>query len=132
MSSERLDALRSQPIAATEKGFAGITSGRAVSAASFKRSPVPALDDEFTMPLLVLRDSALAHNAAAMAGWCAEAGVLLAPPGKTTMAPQLFARPTIAGSQLSPRSRDTALPASRGRMRAATALGWPKRTRCVP
>jgi len=50
------------------------------------------------MPLLVLRDSALRHNAAAMADWCARAGVRLAPHGKTTMAPQLFARQIEAGA----------------------------------
>ena len=50
------------------------------------------------MPLLVLRDSALRHNATAMADWCGDAGVLLAPHGKTTMAPQLFARQFEAGA----------------------------------
>jgi D-serine dehydratase len=98
LNGERLDALRRAPIAATEKGFAAIASGRAVSAASFETNPVPALGGEFTMPLLVLRDSALAHNASAMARWCGAAGVLLAPHGKTTMAPQLFARQLAAGA----------------------------------
>jgi D-serine deaminase-like pyridoxal phosphate-dependent protein len=45
-----------------------------------------------------LRDTALAHNASAMAQWCADAGVLLAPHGKTTMAPQLFERQFAAGA----------------------------------
>jgi len=50
------------------------------------------------MPLLVLRDSAIEHNLRAMADWCARAGVLIAPHGKTTMAPQLFARQLAAGA----------------------------------
>ncbi len=98
LNGDRLGALRAAPIAATEKGFATIASGRAVSPASFETRPVPALGGEFTLPLLVLRDSALAHNASAMARWCAAAGVLLAPHGKTTMAPQLFARQLDAGA----------------------------------
>src|SRR3954453_14649444 len=45
---------------------------------------------EFSTPLLVLDDGALADNTARMAGWCAEHGVELAPHGKTTMAPDLW------------------------------------------
>jgi D-serine deaminase-like pyridoxal phosphate-dependent protein len=46
----------------------------------------------FLGPVVVLRADALEHNLRTMAGWCAAHGVLLAPHGKTTMAPQLFAR----------------------------------------
>jgi D-serine deaminase-like pyridoxal phosphate-dependent protein len=104
---ERIDALRHQPIAATEKGFGTIAAGRSaraggshkqVSPASLAAERPPAFGGEFTMPLLVLRDSALANNASAMAQWCASAGVLLAPHGKTTMAPQLFERQLTAGA----------------------------------
>ena len=52
----------------------------------------------FTMPLLVLRETALRQNIQEMAGYCAAAGVDLAPHGKTTMAPQLFARQLAAGA----------------------------------
>jgi D-serine deaminase-like pyridoxal phosphate-dependent protein len=48
--------------------------------------------------VLVVRESALAHNIAAMARYCEAAGVRLAPHGKTTMAPQLFARQLAAGA----------------------------------
>ncbi|WP_209621404.1 amino acid deaminase [Saccharothrix coeruleofusca] len=48
--------------------------------------------DGFVGPLVVLDADALEHNLAVMARWCAEHGVALAPHGKTTMAPQLFAR----------------------------------------
>jgi D-serine dehydratase len=95
---ERVEALRHRAIAATEKGFGTIAAGRTVTAAALGTQRPPALGGGFTMPLLVLRDSALRHNAGAMADWCAAAGVRLAPHGKTTMAPQLFARQLDAGA----------------------------------
>ena len=49
-------------------------------------------------PVCVLRAGAMAHNLAAMAGWCRDRGVELAPHGKTHMAPQLFARQLDAGA----------------------------------
>ncbi|HVH22621.1 MAG TPA: amino acid deaminase [Pseudonocardia sp.] len=53
---------------------------------------------EFSTPLLVLDDSAMAHNTARMAGWCADRRVALAPHGKTTMAPALWRRQLDAGA----------------------------------
>ena len=38
-------------------------------------------------PVCVLRSEALRHNLTAMAGWCRDRGVELAPHGKTHMAP---------------------------------------------
>jgi len=93
-----ITSLRDLPIAPTEKGFGVIASGSRVSAAALADSHPDALGTQFTMPLLVLRDSALRHNADAMADWCTKAGVYLAPHGKTTMAPQLFARQLAAGA----------------------------------
>jgi D-serine deaminase-like pyridoxal phosphate-dependent protein len=52
----------------------------------------------FLSPVAVLRESAVAHNIATMADYCATHGVLLAPHGKTSMAPQLFARQLAAGA----------------------------------
>jgi D-serine deaminase-like pyridoxal phosphate-dependent protein len=49
-------------------------------------------------PVCVLRAEALAHNMTAMADWCRDRGVELAPHGKTHMAPQLFARQLEAGA----------------------------------
>jgi D-serine dehydratase len=46
----------------------------------------------------VLKESALAHNLQWMADFTRATGVLLAPHGKTTMAPQLFARQLDAGA----------------------------------
>jgi D-serine deaminase-like pyridoxal phosphate-dependent protein len=56
------------------------------------------MDDGAVGPLLVLDASALAHNLDAMARWCRQHGVELAPHGKTHMAPQLFARQLDAGA----------------------------------
>jgi D-serine deaminase-like pyridoxal phosphate-dependent protein len=49
-------------------------------------------------PMCVLRADALTHNLVAMATWCRERGVELAPHGKTHMSPQLAARQLDAGA----------------------------------
>ncbi|MGE2731186.1 alanine racemase [Mycolicibacterium vaccae] len=49
-------------------------------------------------PVCVLEADALDHNLAAMARWCRERGVELAPHGKTHMSPQLAARQFDAGA----------------------------------
>ena len=90
--------LRERPIAGTEKGFGVPAPGATVSAAHLGARRPPLFGPGFTMPVLVLREAAVAHNVGAMAGYCAAAGVRLAPHGKTTMAPQLFARQLAAGA----------------------------------
>ncbi|CAM5540086.1 amino acid deaminase [Streptomyces avidinii] len=57
----------------------------------------PALHDLGT-PLLTLDAAALGHNARTMADWCRRAGVVLAPHGKTTMAPALWRAQLDAGA----------------------------------
>ena len=57
----------------------------------------PRLSDLPT-PLLTLSEPAVAANIATMAGWAAERGLDLAPHGKTTMAPALWARQLDAGA----------------------------------
>ena len=49
-------------------------------------------------PLVALDAAALEDNLQTMARWCRERGVVLAPHGKTHMAPQLFARQLQAGA----------------------------------
>lgn len=56
------------------------------------------LRGDLTLPLMVLKESALAHNLQAMAAWCAENNLLLAPHGKTTMCPQLYERQLAHGA----------------------------------
>jgi D-serine deaminase-like pyridoxal phosphate-dependent protein len=57
----------------------------------------PTLAD-FQTPLLTLDAVALRSNADRLASWCAEHSVLLAPHGKTTMAPQLWAEQLNRGA----------------------------------
>lgn len=57
-----------------------------------------ALRGDLPFPLALLKQSALEHNLRWMADFTAAAGVLLAPHGKTTMAPQLFQRQLDAGA----------------------------------
>jgi D-serine deaminase-like pyridoxal phosphate-dependent protein len=49
-------------------------------------------------PVLTLDQRRLGHNIDAMAQWVADRGMLLAPHGKTTMAPQLWQRQLDAGA----------------------------------
>ncbi|BBX00199.1 amino acid deaminase [Mycolicibacterium moriokaense] len=56
------------------------------------------LEEGAVGPMCVLRADALAHNVAAMAQWCRQRGVELAPHGKTHMSPQLLARQLEAGA----------------------------------
>ena len=49
-------------------------------------------------PVMVLRETALAHNLSVMADYCRAWGVDIAPHGKTTMAPQLWERQLAAGA----------------------------------
>ena len=53
---------------------------------------------DLPFPVAALKESALAHNLEWMADFTRATGVLLAPHGKTTMAPQLFARQIEAGA----------------------------------
>lgn len=55
-------------------------------------------DDDLPLPLLTLKRSAVEHNIALMQRYCEKHGVLLAPHGKTTMAPQLFRQQLEAGA----------------------------------
>jgi D-serine dehydratase len=56
------------------------------------------LDGDLPLPAAVLADSAIAHNEAWMRAFTARTGASLCPHGKTTMAPQLFARQLAAGA----------------------------------
>ena len=71
-------------------------------------TPVPASDvagrgwnllaNDLAFPLAVLDRSALAHNIAWMQAYAERKGVMLAPHGKTTMSPELFAQQLAAGA----------------------------------
>ena len=54
--------------------------------------------NDLSPPTMVLKETALENNLAVMARYSAENGFLLAPHGKTTMAPELFRRQLAAGA----------------------------------
>jgi D-serine dehydratase len=56
------------------------------------------LREDLPLPLAVLKESALQHNGAWMQGFLAKTGVEIAPHGKTSMSPQLFARQLALGA----------------------------------
>ncbi|MBQ0960115.1 alanine racemase [Ideonella sp. 4Y11] len=56
------------------------------------------LRGDLALPLAVLREDALRHNLAWMRDFCAERGLSLAPHGKTSMSPELWALQREAGA----------------------------------
>lgn len=71
-------------------GFDGLTAGQLAA-----RKPRLA---DLQTPLLTLDAAALRHNTDLMATWCGRHNVVLAPHGKTTMAPALWQQQLDAGA----------------------------------
>ncbi len=90
--------LQQRPICRTDKGFGCLAATRPLTAARLAADRPSLFGPGFTLPLMILRESALQRNIEAMAAYCTAAGVLHAPHGKTTMAPQLIARQLAAGA----------------------------------
>jgi D-serine deaminase-like pyridoxal phosphate-dependent protein len=78
------------------KGFPPAASGLTVS--RFVSDRPSLFDAGFSWPVMALRESALANNIGALARWCTDHEISLAPHGKTTMTPSLFARQLAAGA----------------------------------
>ncbi len=78
------------------KGFPALPAG--TSASQFVAGRPSLFTAGFTWPIATLRASAVANNIAVLAAWCENNGILLAPHGKTTMAPALFSRQLDAGA----------------------------------
>ncbi|MGI8867988.1 MAG: alanine racemase [Mycobacteriales bacterium] len=93
-----VEALRDRPISLLDKGFGGSERTCERSAREIARAGLALHDGDFILPVMTLRQNALEHNIAAMARFCAEHGVELAPHAKTTMSPPLFARQLDAGA----------------------------------
>lgn len=91
-----LSDVLASPVGPTTKGFPGGLAPLALRDVGAQGWDV--VGEDLPLPLLVLRRSALDHNLAVMKQWCDSRGVLLAPHGKTTMAPQLFDRQLAAGA----------------------------------
>jgi len=115
--AERIGALRERAIDPTEKGF-GPLAGRA-SAASLAAARPPLPETGLVYPLLTLRESAVRNNLAAMAAYCAQAGVELAPHGKTAMSPELAAWQLAHGAW-------GVTVASIGQLQTYRAFGFPR------
>lgn len=72
------------------KGMPAMPPGTTIAEAVAERLDL--FSGGFVLPLLTLDAAALEHNLATFAAWCDRHGLAHAPHGKTTMAPQLFAR----------------------------------------
>ena len=95
MNKDALQRLRADRIDWRYKGF---PPADGVTPATVAAHGWNLLDGHLFLPALVLRESALAHNLELMSRWCDSHGVSLAPHGKTTMSPELFARQLHAGA----------------------------------
>jgi D-serine deaminase-like pyridoxal phosphate-dependent protein len=81
-------------VAPLDKGWPPATWGRTVADVVSAGLPLSA----FPTPLMTLSRPALQHNVEGLAAWTSEHGMALAPHGKTTMAPQLWAAQLDAGA----------------------------------
>jgi D-serine deaminase-like pyridoxal phosphate-dependent protein len=87
-------AERAAPLDWQDKAVIPEWYGRTAGDVAAEKVPL----DKLSTPLLTLDRAAKDHNVAAMARWCADQGVSLAPHGKTTMAPSLWRDQLDAGA----------------------------------
>jgi D-serine deaminase-like pyridoxal phosphate-dependent protein len=85
---EKVAAISDERIDWRFKGMPAAAQGRSIG--EVRTAGLGVFD--FLPPLVVLDDEAIEHNLTAMADFCARHGFAHAPHGKTTMAPQLYAR----------------------------------------
>lgn len=90
LDSAALEALGAERVDWRFKGLPPALSGRTVRELAAARLDL--FTGGFTTPLLTLNAAALEQNLDVLAAYCARYGLAFAPHGKTTMAPQLFAR----------------------------------------
>jgi D-serine deaminase-like pyridoxal phosphate-dependent protein len=94
MDATRLDALYDEVLDWRHKGVPASAHGLTIGEWIASGPPAPTLPT----PLVTISAQALEHNLRAMADWCGERGLALAPHGKATMAPQLWRRQLDAGA----------------------------------
>ncbi|WP_315915651.1 alanine racemase [Arthrobacter sp. lap29] len=94
INDELVDALGARELGWCYKALPAAAHGR--SAGDYVASGVSLA--ELQTPLLTLDAAAMAANVAHMARWCAQKGVLIAPHGKTTMAPQMWRNQLESGA----------------------------------
>ncbi|MDP5225789.1 MULTISPECIES: amino acid deaminase [Arthrobacter] len=90
----KVQSLREEALDFRHKAVPAALHGLSAGEFATKALPLGGLQT----PLLTLDADALDLNARRLAGWCAEHGVLLAPHGKTTMSPELWARQMDLGA----------------------------------
>jgi len=90
-----LDEILDEPVDWRLKAFPPLD--RAIRLGDVGTQGWRALDD-LSLPVLVLRESALSHNIELLAQYCARHGVDLAPHAKTPVAPQIVQRQLGAGA----------------------------------
>ncbi len=78
--------------------FKSFPPGPAVPIRAVGKQGWNVLHGEFTLPVMVLKDSAVRHNLKVMAEYCRAHDTLLAPHGKTHMSPQLLQMQLEAGA----------------------------------
>ncbi|MFF3944208.1 alanine racemase [Streptomyces sp. NPDC001902] len=91
-----IDELHRERVDHRFKGLPPDADGLTVGELAAERRTV--FDGGFTTPLLTLSEPALEHNLAQLADWTGKHGLAFAPHGKTSMAPQLFARQLAHGA----------------------------------
>ncbi len=91
-----LDDLLRTPVAPTTKGWPALAGALPLGAVG--RQGWNLLRQDLPLPAAVLKGSALGHNSRWMRGFLERFDVRLCPHGKTTMAPQLFARQLADGA----------------------------------
>lgn len=94
--AERVAALRAERVDHRFKGLPPDAAGLTVGELADQRRSLT--DGGFGTPLLVLSADALDHNLDVLERWTTEHGLAFAPHGKTSMAPQLFARQLERGA----------------------------------
>ena len=92
----QLDDLLRNPVEVTTKGWPALAGALALKDAG--RQGWNLLRQDLPLPVAVLKGSALSHNSRWMRRFLERFDVRLCPHGKTTMAPQLFARQLADGA----------------------------------
>ncbi|AXK33744.1 amino acid deaminase [Streptomyces armeniacus] len=96
LATDRLAALADDVVDHRYKGMPPDAAGRRVGSLAGDRRDL--FTGGFTTPVLALSAEAVEHNLAQLEGFAERHGLAFAPHGKTSMAPQLFARQLAYGA----------------------------------
>jgi D-serine deaminase-like pyridoxal phosphate-dependent protein len=96
--AEQIARIRRRSVPATEKGFGGPAHRSRITVEAMVAERRHVRDGLLGAPRVLLREAAMTQNIDAMAQYCQRHDVTLFPHGKTTMAPQLWARQLAAGA----------------------------------